>query len=216
MISMKKISVTAGGKAILQDLSLHISEGEKLLITGASGSGKSTLLRAMLFFTPFSGELQLRSNPVTEETLEEYRSRIAFLGQSVPPFSGRAEEVLFLPWSYRANRHLQPDRKRALSLLKRLGLQEEQLDAPFATLSGGEKQRLMLAQILLMDKELIVLDEPTVGLDPSNRRKVVKLLCGLKGRTVVVVSHDPEWPEAVGRCLVVAGGRVRKGRCVEQ
>jgi len=209
---MSGISVQVGGKQLLDNLSLTIRKGEKLLITGDSGSGKSTLLRALLFFIPFTGRLSCCGEVVGLEQLAAYRSRIAFLGQSIPPFSGTAEQVLLKPFGYRANRHRKPDLERARTLLKKLNLKEELLSSLFEELSVGEKQRLVLVQLLLLDREILVLDEPVSGLDSGNRNQVVQLLCGLKRKTVVVVSHDPEWPEAADRCLRVVSGRFRNRR----
>lgn len=214
MIRIKGMTVAADGREILSGLSLRVAPGEKLLIRGASGSGKSTLLRAMLFFEPFTGEVLFDGVPVSADTLAVYRSRIAFLGQRIPPYAGSAAQVLDLPWTYRANRGHAPDPARRIRLLANLRLDDALLARPFETLSGGEKQRLLLVQTLLLGRGVLLLDEPTAGLDHANRLRVIRLLCGLSGVTLVAVSHDPEWAAAADRCLTLAGGRLQRGRCL--
>ena len=215
MLQLKKISASPGGVPVLQGLNLSLSPGDKLHLSGVSGSGKSTLLRAMLFFEPFTGQIFFDNAAVEESAVPEYRSRIAFLGQQIPPYAGTSEQVLYLPFQYAANREKTPDRKSASSLLRKFRLEEDILKRPFAALSGGQKQRLMLVQVLLLERPLLLLDEPTTGLDPAGRKRISRHICSLKGVTVIAVSHDPEWAEAAGRCLQLSGGRLKKGRCLQ-
>ena len=211
MIDVGHLSVTKGGKTIVSDVSLSVREGEKLLLRGPSGCGKSTLLRALLFFEPFRGSIRFRNETVDRTNLAAFRSRISFLGQTLPQFQVSADELLQMPFRYRANRDHRPDEAEKQRLLEALNFNGGILETSFADLSGGERQRLLILQVLLLNKPVAVFDEITSALDRKNIAGAVREITADPRRTVIAVSHQAEWEAAADRVIEMEEGRVLEG-----
>lgn len=193
-LEVRDLCVDKSGKRILDNISLAVRAGEKVLVRGASGSGKSTLLRALLFFEPDArGEILLQGNPVSRASVRAYRSRFSYVGQRPPIFSGTVRECLDLPFSFASNRGLAADETLRGGYLDRLGLQQGVLDQQYASLSGGQQQRIAIIQALQLNRPVAVLDEITSSLDPDNVDRVVRVVLEDAHRTVITVSHDREW-----------------------
>lgn len=183
----------------LNGISMQIQRGQRVAIMGANGSGKSTLLRILdgLYFAQ-SGTVEAFGHTLDEAHLmdEEYalsfRKRVAFVFQNpdVQLFNPTVfDEVAFGPlqlrWDATTIRQKVND---ALDMLEISHLKER---APHR-LSGGEKKRVAIASVLVIDPEVILLDEPTAALDPKSQSRVVDFLVGWAntGKTVVVATHD--------------------------
>ncbi len=181
----------SGGRRIIAGLSLDLPPGGWLAITGPSGSGKTTLIRALLgFLTIPDGAVRLNRINLNHIPVRERRQLFSLLTQE-PVVLGLTVRENFLI----AN----PDASEALirDTIQRIGLEsrinETGLDLPLepATLSGGEKERLALARLLVSTAPVAVLDEPGVFLDSANEQKIIALLEGLRGRkTVITVTHN--------------------------
>ena len=194
LLQVCNLSVTRGGKPVLDNISLKVRAGEKVLIRGESGSGKSTLLRALLFFEPdVRGEILLHGKEIGRASVQEYRARFSYVGQRPPIFSGTVRECLDLPFSFAANRGVLPDDAVRAGYLDRFGLDRGITDQPYGSLSGGQQQRISIIQALQLNRPLAVLDEVTSSLDPINADRVVRAVLDEKDRTVISVSHDREW-----------------------
>ena len=197
----------------LRGVSLVVEPGEVLAIVGGTGSGKSTLAQPWnLLLVATSGEVLVDGVDATTLEKGELRRRVGLVFQ-VPEsalFAPTVEEdVAFAP------RQLGLDkvevRERVLESLRALGAEELAVRSPFA-LSGGEKRRAAIAGVLAMRPEVLVLDEPTAGLDPATREELLDLILGLRdsGVSVVLVSHDlDEVAEVADRVCAVHAGRVR-------
>ncbi len=165
----------------LNDISMTIDEGAFLGITGKTGSGKSTLMRIMAsLLEPSSGQM----------TIEEgKRVGLAFQFPEHQLFEETVlKDVMFGP----KNLGLPDPRGKAIEALRTVGLDESFLDrSPFA-LSGGEQRRLAMAGVLAMDPDILILDEPTAGLDKAGHDLMFSVLRKLndEGRTIVLVSHE--------------------------
>jgi len=196
----------------LRGVSLVVEQGEVLGIVGGTGSGKSTLVQHMnLLLTPTSGDVLV--DGVNARTLQksDLRRRVGLVFQfpEAALFAPTVEEdVAFAP------RQLGLDegdvRERVSESLRAVGAGELNARSPFA-LSGGEKRRAAIAGVLAMKPEVLILDEPTAGLDPATREELLALIVGLRqtGISVVLVSHDlDEVAEVADRVCALHEGRV--------
>ena len=200
----------------LRGLSLAIGRGERVAILGANGSGKSTLLRLLdgLYF-PDSGAISAFGEPLTEERLQEdefacaCRRRVALVFQNpdVQLFSPTVfDEVAFGPLQLRWPKdQIRRKVQETLDLLEITHLKER---SPHR-LSGGEKKRVALASVLILDPEVLLMDEPTAALDPKSQSMVVDFLIGWSGgtKTVITATHDLDIVgEIADRCYVFQNG----------
>ena len=180
---------------IHKDLDLTITRGEVLTLVGGSGTGKTVLLRQMLGLnTPYKGSITVLGQPVSQLTRDGAATRVGMLFQQGALFS--AFSVLDnIAFPLRETGTL-PDelvREAALLKLQMVGLKATDAHKMPSELSGGMIKRVALARALIMDPPLLMLDEPTAGLDPDSSDAFVTLLRALHqelGLTVVMVTHD--------------------------
>ncbi|WP_229840679.1 ABC transporter ATP-binding protein [Streptomyces brasiliensis] len=197
----------------LQGLSFTVGPGELAIVTGPSGAGKSTLSKLLLrFYDPDSGDILLDGVPLRELPLARLREYVTLLPQ----------ETLVLHDTVRANiacgrpgageRAIEEAARAADAhdFITRLPQgYDTGVDPNSARLSGGQLQRLAIARALLRDSPVLVLDEPTTGLDAMAARRVVKPLRRLMaGRTTVMITHDLNLAPDADRILVIDRGRV--------
>ena len=187
---------TAGVESVIhKDLSLTITKGEMLSLVGGSGSGKTVLLRKVLGLNkPSRGTVTVLGKPASELGAEGAASRVGMLFQHGALFS--AFSVLDnIAFPLRELRNLPDDlvRDAALVKLQMVGLDRKQADKMPSDLSGGMIKRVALARALIMDPPLLLLDEPTAGLDPDSADAFCTLLRSLHRElnlTVLMVTHD--------------------------
>jgi iron complex transport system ATP-binding protein len=215
VIELRAVTVELGGKPVVDGVSATVSDGEWLALIGPNGAGKTTLLRAMARLVPFSGEIALAGRSVTELPRGDLARLVAVVPQepSTPPWMTVAEYVLL-----GRTPHLGPlakegasDRDAAARALGRLDL------LPLAgrrlgTLSGGEKQRVVVARALAQEAPIVLLDEPTASLDIGHQQQALELLDGLRadsGLTLVAAMHDLTLAaQYADRMLLLDAGRV--------
>jgi phospholipid/cholesterol/gamma-HCH transport system ATP-binding protein len=197
-----------------QDLDLTVTRGEILSIVGGSGTGKTVLMRQILGLeTPTQGEIEVMGQSVAELGRKGAASRIGMLFQHGALFSAFSvlENVAF---PLRELKTLPPAlvREAAMVKLQMVGLKPEDADKMPADLSGGMVKRAALARALIMDPPLLLLDEPTAGLDPEASEGFVSLLRSLHRDlelTVIMVTHDLDTLfELSTRIAVLADKRV--------
>lgn len=198
----------------LADVSLQVSRGERLALLGANGCGKSTLLKILagLVF-PDRGSYRAFGEEVNEPKLEDeqfsrgFRTRVGFVFQNTDAqvFSPTVrEEIAFGPLQL----GLEPDEieARIADVMAMLEIGELAERAPFQ-LSAGQKKRVAIASVLVMNPELLLFDEPTAGLDPRSRHWLLELISelGAAGKTIVFATHELEQLEWIAdRCLVLS------------
>jgi len=202
----------------LRGLSLAIEQGERVALLGANGSGKSTLLRILdaLYF-PSAGSVSFRGEALTAQRLQDdgfslsFRRRVALVFQNpdVQLFNPTVfEEVAYGPLQLQWSR--EDVVRRVEETLAFMGIVHLKDRAPYR-LSGGEKKRVALASVLVLDPEVLLLDEPTATLDPKSQSQVVDLIQQWKGttKTVVTATHQLEIVEDIAdRIVVLEAGRI--------
>jgi ABC-type Mn/Zn transport systems, ATPase component len=194
VVVLDQLDVRLGGAPVLQDMSLTIQSGEFIVILGPNGAGKSTFLKLLLgLVRPTAGAIQvLGSTPRRGNQAIGYAPQHRSLDTELPL---RARDLVgFGLDGHRWGTGL-PDRKRRERIEKALLEVDamELADAPVGRLSGGEQQRLLIAQALLTDPQLLLLDEPLANLDLAHQQEVVALVSHLNrvhGVTVLLVAHD--------------------------
>ncbi len=196
------------GHQVLHGVDLHIAPGEKAALVGPNGSGKSTLLLHLNGVLRGEGDIQVCGKNISDEYLGEVRSAVGLVFQDPDDqlFSHSVfEDVAFGPM-YMGKDEAEV-RERVTRALEAVGMQGSESRVPHH-LSGGEKKRAAIATVLSMDPEILVLDEPTAGLDPRGRRELIHLLQGLP-QTMLVATHDMRLvKELFSRVIVIDGGKV--------
>lgn len=218
LIALSEVTVVSDGRTILGPVSWRIEPGEHWVVLGPNGSGKSTLMAvASLGRHPSSGRVHLLGHELGRVDLRALRARVGVSSASlVDQLRGRltAAEVVMCglyaalePWW-----HTYDDAaaKRAAELLARVGLAGYE-DRTLATLSSGERQRTLLARTLMAEPDVVVLDEPTAGLDLGGREGLVTALDGIAAdagpATVFVTHHVEDIPPSTTHLLALAAGR---------
>lgn len=219
VFDIRDITYRYGGDiAALRGVTLAVARGTRVAILGANGSGKSTLLRLLdgLHF-PDSGAISAFGEPLTEERLQDdawaarFRRRVALVFQNpdVQLFNPTVfDEVAFGPLQMRWPRD--EIRRRVAETLDALEIAHLR-DRPPHRLSGGEKKRVALASVLVLDPEVLLLDEPIAALDPRSRSRVIDFLVGWGGgaKTVLTATHDLDIvADIADHGVVLQGGRV--------
>lgn len=202
MLETVDLNISYGNESVLANFSCRVEKGTFVCLTGKSGCGKSSLLKSFMGLTPFTGEINVGGMALNETTAYSIRCRTAYLPQelSFPMDTLRdaAQHIFSLgtPASYNSSIEMLKGKMQAL------GLGVDLLDKRLDEVSGGQRQRFMLAAITTLDREILLLDEPTAALDAESRELVVDLLLKERtaGKTVVAVSHDVEF---IQRCDTV-------------
>ena len=214
MIGVEHLSKSFGSHLVLDDITEHIDQGEKVVIIGPSGSGKSTFLRCLnLLEEPTSGTITFEGTVITDPKVDIDTIRRQ-MGMVFQHFN------LFPNMTIRKNITLAPVRTKLMSqeeadaeaekLLDRVGL-KDRADSYPAQLSGGQKQRIAIVRALAMKPKVMLFDEPTSALDPEMVGEVLDVMKELadEGMTMVVVTHEMGFAREVGsRVLFMDGGHV--------
>jgi putative ABC transport system ATP-binding protein len=193
IIEYRDLSIIHSHQKVLENFNLIIKEGEKVLIRGKSGTGKSTLFLCLLgLMRPSKGDVYFKDLPVNGNSVSVVRTKIAYVPQDVDVGRDSVNEFFDTIFSYNAV-GFTLDFEKIQRLLEWFELDDSILKKEFKSLSGGEKQRIVLILSLLLERNVFLLDEPTSSLDSSLKSKVVDYFVNDPSLTVVVISHDPQW-----------------------
>jgi putative ABC transport system ATP-binding protein len=203
MIEFRDIILKVHQQTLLNQVCLHVKAGDKLVVRGPSGCGKSSLLKCAVGAFPLtSGSIHISDSTLSEKTVREIRSCIAFIGQEPVLGAENVRDALLLPFSYKAHRHTKPADTLIFQTLENLKLDAAILGQPTKRISGGEKQRIAIARALLLNKTIFFADEITSALDPESKQAVMDELFRPE-ITLLSVSHDPDWVRACNRIVEI-------------
>jgi len=211
LVTLEGVSLGYAGRVVLRDVSLSIERGEFTALLGPNGAGKTTLFRGMLGLFPliagritygFDRRLRPPGYVPQKESLD-------------PIFPLTALEVVLMGAAGRLP-PLRPIGRQVRALAAQsLGLVDlaDQADAPFWALSGGHKQRVLIARALAVEPEILLLDEPTAGIDPGAEVAILEVISRLnreRGLTVVLVTHNLRLVRTYPTVIWVENGRAAK------
>ena len=208
MLELKNVSVSVGNKQILDDISFTLCPGQWLMLIGPNGAGKSTLVNVLSRKLTFSGEVFVNQKSIRRQSGKVLAASLGFLAQSnYMEYAFSVEEVVRLG---RYRQHTSDDSRLVEEALKATGMYEKRLQSAL-TLSGGEAQRMFLAQALAQDPEILVLDEPANHLDLKYQKQVFELVGGWLSdrRAVISVVHDLSLAKRYGtHALLLDNGKI--------
>ena len=209
MISVKNLFKSFSDFQAVNDLSFDIKPGEVVGFLGPNGAGKSTTMKMLTgFLLPTSGEIHIGDLSIADSDLAIKR-KIGYLPEGAPAY-GDMTPLQFLTFIARIRGFKGAEKNaRIADVVKQVELQEV-LDRPIDNLSKGFKRRVGLAQALIHDPEILILDEPTDGLDPNQKHQVRELIRNLsKDKIVIISTHILEEVTAVcNRVMIIAKGKL--------
>jgi len=205
------------GHTAISNISFLIQHGESVGIIGANGAGKSTLLQLLLgLLIPQTGDILIGEIQLTKRTLPLIRQRLGLVFQDPNDqlfMPSVWDDVAFGPRNYKLPEN--DVRKRVESALSAVDILHLK-DRPSFNLSGGEKRAATIASILAMQPDVLIMDEPTAGLDPKARRNVINILNSFE-HTKIITSHDLDMIyDTCKRVIVVNQGQITADGPVEK
>ncbi|MGI9645300.1 MAG: ABC transporter ATP-binding protein [Ilumatobacteraceae bacterium] len=217
-VELRDVHVQRGGHSIIGTISLRVEPHHRWVVLGANGSGKTTLLRTMaLYDHPTSGDVEVLGERLGRADVRTLRRRVGYTSAALadqlrPGLSARdvvmtARYAALEPWWHR---YTDDDEQRALDCLAELGV-ERFAARTFGTLSSGEKQRVLLARTLMNDPAVVLLDEPSAGLDLGGREQLVMTLDAFAAdpgspAMVLVTHHVDEIPPSLTHAMLLRDG----------
>ena len=217
MIEFKNVSASYDGElAVLNDVSFTVNDGDFVAFVGTNGAGKSTTMRlANGLLKPTSGRVLINGTDLwaKETNLREYRFKVGLVFQY--PEYQLFEETVYKDIAFGPkNMGLSPEEvdRRVREAAGFVGLTEQQLEVSPFDLSGGQKRRVAIAGVIAMEPEVLILDEPTAGLDPVGRSEIlgnIQSYRKAKNATIMMVSHSMEdVARLTDRLLVMNGSKL--------
>jgi ATP-binding cassette subfamily B protein len=202
----------APGRPALREASLRIEAGTKLALVGRSGAGKSTFAALIArFYDPASGRVLLDGRDLRDCSLAWLRRQMGLVLQDTVLFSGTvADNIAYGNEAGQEEIEAAAKAAGAHEFISRLpGGYEAELGPRGVGLSGGQRQRIAIARTLLRDPAILILDEPTTGLDAESEAQVLDGLARLmRGRTTIIISHSPRLLEHADRAVAIEEGRI--------
>ncbi len=204
VLSLKNIEFSYGKTPVLKDLSMDFEKGKMYCICGKSGAGKTTLLSILSgLASPASGEILYNDESI--ENIDKYKFRSKYIGvifQSynlITKFTALENVVLSMDIAKVKGVN---KKEKALKLLERVGLDDDEAGRRVLHLSGGQQQRVAIARALAYDPDIILADEPTGNLDGDTQKEIIGIFRELAqdGKCVVLVSHSPEVAKMCDQC----------------
>lgn len=224
-VQLDKVSFTRGGREILHDIDLTIDRGEQWALLGPNGAGKTTVLSICSATTfPSHGTATILDSTMGRVDLRELRRSIAVVDSRHPLQSNlTVEDIVLTGVTSTIERvpHWQPtdaDLERVHELMKQLGVGEE-TSQRWLTMSQGERGRTLIARALMTEPELMILDEPSTGLDLAARERMIATIDQLPDTgvtTIMVTHHFEELPSRATHAALLSAGRIVAAGPVEE
>lgn len=191
ILDVEKLSVSYGGIRALWDVSLNVNKGEIVSIIGANGAGKSSLMNAISGIVKYSGKISFNGQPIPSKAFQIVKAGISQVPEGRHVFANlTTKENLRLGAYLRTdNEGIEKDYERVYNLFPRLKERENQIAG---TLSGGEQQMLAMGRGLMADPDLLLLDEPSLGLAPILIQTIFDVIQKIKsmGKTILLVEQN--------------------------
>ncbi len=192
LIEFSDVDLSFSGVKIMENLSMTVHTGDKVILTGRSGCGKSSLLSLVLgFVEPDSGTILFDGAEVNGKNVWNIRKKVSFVDQDVSLGSGPVANLFEFASRLKANAHLDFRPHELMRFFDLHGILHKDLKE----LSGGERQRLAVVVSVLLGRSVFFLDEVTSSLDGNLKKKVAAYFLEKRDWTCLVVSHDPVWLE---------------------
>jgi ATP-binding cassette subfamily B protein len=214
-------SYSPEGKDIIQDVSMHIKEGEKIAIVGYNGAGKTTLVKLLMrLYDVNSGRISVNGHDIKDYSVDNYRSAIGTVFQDFKLFAGSIYENVLMD---NKSNEAQMQRKKVIAALEKSGLYEKVMELPDkeetmitteiyengVNLSGGESQKLAISRIFFRDVGLFIMDEPSSALDPIAEYQLNQtLLKETLGKAVIFISHRLSTTRFADRIIMMENGKI--------
>ncbi len=209
MISLKNVTKMFGSFTAVNDLSFTVEKGEVLGFLGPNGAGKSTTMKMITgFLTPTNGEITVGEHNILEEPVQA-KSIIGYLPEGAPAYGDMTPEE-FLKFIAKVRGLSGAKAKERIDAVIQQTHIHDVLFKPIDTLSKGYKRRVGIAQAILHDPKILILDEPTDGLDPNQKHEVRKLIKAMaQDKTIIVSTHILEEVSAVcSRAIIIDKGSI--------
>ena len=228
VLQLSDVDLVRGDRSILSGIDWRVQSDERWVVLGPNGSGKTTLCRlASLYLHPSRGEIEVLGHQLGKVDVRELRKKVGFTsaalasllrpGLKVSDAVVTGKNAALAPYWHT---YTDADYAKALTLIEQFGCGSLS-ESLFGDLSSGERQRVLLARTLMRDPRLLLLDEPTAGLDLGGREDLVARLAGLATRpaapaTVLVTHHVDEIPPGFTHALLLRSGQILGAGLVEE
>lgn len=194
-IQCEHIYLSFAHKCIFEDLNFSIRRGERVAISGASGKGKSTLLKLLQgYITPQQGNILINGEKLSPSTIKHIRKQIIWIPQNIHLPVNNGLEVMKLM-------EIEAHESQIFTLGSQLGVSADIFSQDFHTISGGQKQRVIISICLSLDKEIILMDEPTSSLDEGSVQSLIQTTQSFTHKTIISSSHNPSWLNSAHRVI---------------
>lgn len=208
IVSIQDFNLTIGNKRIVTDLSFDVHRGEVFALLGANGSGKTSTIRSLLgIYQATSGSLHIDGKPLTPE----HAHIVGYLPEERGLYTRSKVLDTMIYFGELKGMSREDARSFSLAFLKRVGLSDK-ASTKIKKLSGGQQQKVQLGVAVMGDPKLLILDEPTKGLDPVNRKLLLDIVDELqeRGVAVIYITHLMEEVERLAdRLLILKDGKAR-------